>query len=198
MTEPHITLPQTHCMLDIETWDTSPHALIISIGAVKFDPNTAAPLDAFHVGIDLKSYSRCGTYFKINPETVLWWMAPERREALDQWLGLEKVGVTTALEGFCMWYGDKSLPTWSNGASFDNVILRHAYDTFGMQCPFAFYDERCFRTMKSGVPKAILAAAELELEADGIITTTHDALYDARLQALQLRAIRHWRGVDIL
>lgn len=195
MSERYVSAASTHVMVDLETWSTANNARIISIGAVKFDPNTHEPMDSFHVGVAPESYKGLRGQFHLDPMTVMWWMSPERRAALDQWQRLEKLDIATALEGFSMWYGDESLPTWGNGATFDNVILRNAYVSLGLTCPWSYRHDRCFRTFKAGVPESVLDAVEF---SEGLAGMRHDALYDARLQAEQMRAIADWRGADVL
>src|SRR5689334_2386965 len=107
-----------HCMIDLETLGTGPEALIVSIGAVKFDPaDDEAKWDCFHVAIEPSSAQRAG--LKIDASTVMWWLAEERASARSAMLDMRLVDVASALEGFAMWYGVDSLPTWGNGAAFD-------------------------------------------------------------------------------
>jgi hypothetical protein len=65
-------LPPCHVMLDLETWGTGNDAVVVSIGACKFDKNDI--LDAFHVGVDPKSCMELG--LKVDAGTILWWMDP--------------------------------------------------------------------------------------------------------------------------
>ena len=63
---------------------------------------------------------------------------------------------------------------WGNGATFDNVILRSSYKAIGQEAPWKFYDDRCYRTLKSlaNIPMVQIDEA-----------TPHFALDDARVQA---------------
>ena len=178
----------THVMIDLETWGTDLDAIVISIGAVKFDPEWSpledrpdpVVVDMFHVGVLPKSAQALG--FKADADTVMWWMDPKRDEARASWLALEKVDYGTALAGFLSWYGDTSLPTWSNAVSFDVAILKHQLTKLNLPCPWAFWNERCYRTLKnlSSVPYPS------EEETQGI---AHSALGDAYRQAIHTQAI---------
>jgi hypothetical protein len=97
--EPTVPLPPCHVMLDLETWGTGNKAVIVSIGACKFDRDNI--LDAFHVGVDPTSCQTLG--LEIDAGTVLWWMDPQQREALDAWLQLERIDLASALVGFDLW-----------------------------------------------------------------------------------------------
>ncbi len=170
-----------HVMVDIETFGTNNDALILSIGAVKFDPNTPAnenPIrDKFYVAIDPASAHKFGGV--MDPATVLWWMDAERNEARTSLLGSDRVDIVSALEGLAMWFGDKSLPLWGNGSTFDNVILRRAYERLGLETPWKFWHDRCYRTVKSLAPT-------LKLERSGVF---HNAVDDAITQALHLHKV---------
>src|SRR4051812_35955260 len=88
--------PPCHVMLDLETWGTGNDAVIVSVGACKFDREEI--LDRFHVGVDPTSCQALG--LKIDAGTVLWWMSADQRAALDAWLQLERVDLASALVGF--------------------------------------------------------------------------------------------------
>ena len=141
----------TNCMLDLETLGTGPNALILSIGAAKFSAGRAVLHvdDTFHQAIEPVTAFALGGV--IDPDTVLWWMQPEREASRKSWLSLKRVHITEALEGFAQWLGEDAL-VWGNGASFDNVILRRAYERAGMDCPWGAFSDRCYRTKKAEAP----------------------------------------------
>lgn len=173
-----------HIMLDLETFGNGNDAVIVSIGAVKF--NVDEILEEFHVGVDPASCVALG--LKMDVDTILWWMQPERAEARDALFALEKVDLMSALSGFTEWVGsDDGGSLWGNGSTFDNVILRSAYRVCGMEYPFYFWQDQCYRTMKYRVP-------EVSLVREG---THHDALDDARCQAKHLQQIVTHLGVPL-
>jgi hypothetical protein len=83
----------------------------------------------------------------VSKNTVTWWEAQgeEARVILET----GQVDILEALIKFGEWYGPKSLPTWGNGANFDNPIMENAFRVVGMKCPWDFWDSRCFRTIRS-------------------------------------------------
>lgn len=162
-------------MIDIETLGTSTDAVILSIGATKF--NADEIIDTFAVAIDPSSCQQYG--MKIDAGTVMWWMHPDRAAARQELLADEKVDIFSALDGFAQWFGDKSLPTWGNGASFDNVLVRAAFAKVNLPCPWAFWDDRCYRTMKNMYPESVMIR-------EG---THHAALDDAVYQTKHLQLI---------
>lgn len=157
-------------MLDLETMGTGPSSAIVAIGAVRFDPVAGKLGDEFYRVVDLQSAVDDGGV--IDPSTVLWWMKQSdeaRRE-------FERVGfpIRNALLDFAMFIqpDDK---VWGNGASFDNVILRSAYEHAGQPCPWKWYNDRCYRTVKS--------TSDLKIVNSGV---KHNALSDSIAQANHL------------
>lgn len=168
----------THVMIDLETLGTSSDAALISIGAVKFDPlDESQELDRFYVAIEPQS---CLTHgLKVSGATLMWWLDEKRASARADFLNSERTDLASALDGFAMWFGTESVPVWGNGASFDNVILRTAFDKLFMPCPWEFWHDRCYRTVKS-------IAGSPEIERSGVY---HNALDDAVSQARHLQKI---------
>jgi hypothetical protein len=160
-------------MVDLETLGTTPNSSIVSIGAVKF--SSAGVGDEFYQTINLQSCKDAG--LDIDPSTVAWWMGqsnearavfnskgkdlPDVLEAFTKFIGIENVG---------------NVKVWGNGANFDNVILVNAYRRTGIKAPWQFYNDRCYRTIKSMFKK-------IEMERTG---THHNALDDAKSQAEHL------------
>ena len=174
-----------HVMIDIETWAKSPNAQIISIGAVKFNPHDpGGPWDNFHVAIDPSAWMP-GEPFDTDPSTIMWWMGASNDEPRNHWLASKKLDMPTVLAGFVEWFGPESLPTWGNGATFDNVILLNALAKAGFDRPWSYSHDRCYRTLKNLYPHIRIEQSEADvvLGSDG---GAHTALYDARWQALHM------------
>lgn len=167
-------------MVDLETWSAQPDALVISIGAAKYDPNGTGVIDSFEVHIDPEDAQRYG--FHIDARTVMWWMSYDRNDARKIFMEAPKVDVGTALEGFWQWFkeGDDVEGVWGNGAPFDNVILRTMHEKAGVECPWPFWMDRCYRTVKSATSAPDMSTRH---------GTHHSALDDAISQALHHQEI---------
>ena len=178
-----------HVMLDIETLGQGNFSALLSIGACKFYPGTDGVVDRFQVFVDPESCQKIG--MRIDGPTVMWWLAPERAAAREKLMqsGIERLSIHDALSGFAQWYGPDSRPTWGNGAGFDNVIVGNAFKLAGLDCPWKFWDDRCFRTVKS-------LDARRELEPT-LIGDAHVAVDDAVHQARWLQAIVRARSLDL-
>ena len=161
-------------MIDLETMSTRSNAAIASIGAVKFDID-AGIIDTFYRTIDLRTCKAVGLHF--DAETIEWWkqQSPEAQKALQ----VDNISIMQALDDFATWYGNKSLPTWGNGAGFDNVIMENAYRAVNSKRPWLPWEDRCYRTMKNII----------QVPIDERQGTYHNALDDALHQTKHLLKI---------
>lgn len=164
-----------HIMVDLETLGTGPQSAVISIGAVRFDPWGDAATDCFAATISIESAMKFG---RIDASTIEWWLG-QSNEARGALVNGQRFELDEALVGFTTWMGDGRYKLWGNGATFDNVILKSAFATQGIDWPFGYSDDRCFRTLKSLAPS-------VKPEFAG---TAHNAVDDAVHQALWLQAI---------
>lgn len=177
-----------HIMLDLETLDTSPSAVVLSIGAVVFDPYTNVLGDHFYVEMteDIGSQQERGR--TISGDTVRWWMQQDmlakRVFAVPPPDGVERISTLEALTRFGAFVaanGGRDVELWGNGADFDNVILGSLYDAFGLRKPWSYSRNRCYRTMKN------LGIGPRKPQVR--VGVYHNALGDAVTQAAHLQEI---------
>ena len=156
-------------MLDLETMGNSANAAIVAIGAVRF--NDIEVTDEFYIVIDLVSSVASG--LEIEASTVMWWMkqSDDARKQFER----DGVALQKALMQFAEWIGEDA-ELWGNGAAFDNAILSNAYRKCGIEQPWKFWNDRCYRTVKN-------LYTDIELVRQGIY---HCAIDDARSQATHL------------
>ena len=161
-------------MLDLETMSVRSNAAIASIGAVKFEVGTGI-IDQFYRTVDLRTCKAVGLH--VDPETVEWWnqQNKEARQALLK----DNVSLSQALDDFSQWFGRSSLPTWGNGAGFDNVIMENAYRALDRKRPWLPWEDRCYRTMNNLV----------KIPIDKREGVYHNALDDALTQTKHLQKI---------
>jgi hypothetical protein len=172
----------SHIMMDFETLGVIADAVILSIGAVKFDLDTGQIEDGgFYASISVDSNLAVGR--RIQESTLVWWMGQDK--AAQGVFSEPKMPLSAALEEFHAWF-DPSMHSkynvWSNGASFDIPMICHAFETHSMERPWQFWNERCYREFKRQ-PAAALAE---KITNPG----KHNALIDAHTQALQAIAIQ--------
>lgn len=164
-----------HVMADLETLGTGSNAVIISIGAVEFDPETQTLGRTFYEVVDPQSCVDVG--MEMDCSTVMWWMkqSDEARKAFER----NGTTISSVLFNFGDWY-PKDACLWGNGATFDNVIVKNAYSACRLKSPVPYWADRCYRTMKN---------IYKDVAADSTTGTAHNALDDAVYQAIHLMKI---------
>ena len=165
-------------MVDTETLDRRPTAIILSIAAVCFRPGYQKDIGSeYYEKVYapeqelLHGRTRCA-------ETEKWW-ADQTDAAINEAFSGQIV-LKCALQNFVRFI-DKNVDTqyvriWAKSPQFDLVILKNALEHYGMPVPWDFRNERDVRTyiMTSMKAKIIEHA------------NPHHALHDAHHQIEQL------------
>ena len=162
-----------HIMIDMETLDTAPSTVILTIGAVRFDPRGVGVIEKLELRPTMDEqtdiYNR-----SISDDTLRWW-GEQSPEAIEEAMGdRDRISYKECMEKlykFC-WNADK---IWSNGSGFDVVIAEMAFRELDMKIPWPFWTVRDCRTIYD------LAGVSLK---DGGHVTTHKAVEDAERQAV--------------
>lgn len=174
-------------MLDIETLDTAQSAVVLSIGAVVFDPHSKELGEKFYVEFttDLDTQQRVGR--TVSAATVTWWMqqgaAAKQIFADPSPEGVRRVSTAQGLTEFASFVsrnGGKEAKLWGNGSDFDNVIVGSLFDSFGLAKPWSYSRNRCYRTMKR------MFGEDVKVSRHGV---HHNGLDDAITQAVHLQEI---------
>jgi hypothetical protein len=175
-------------MMDLETLGTEPGCIVLSIGAVMFDPDLGLGAD-FYAAIEKEDCERYG--LKFSPRTDQWW----ERQSSDAKKAAFTGGTTlrSALAAFDRFYIDNAgTHLWGHGASFDAPVLQAAYRALGWEEPWQYNATRCTRTLYE------LAG----VEPDRSKGTHHNALDDARNQAeaaiAAMRLLRQRLGTNLI
>lgn len=171
----------TDIMLDLETLSSQPAAAIISIGACTFRTDgraqTAGERRFISINVDMASTQRAGGH--IDAHTIKWWFQ-QSDAARAAAIGGQPADIDHALHEMRSWLlmlGD--VRVWGNGASFDNVVLRQAYERLHMDAPWEFRADRCYRTLKGLRPEILMTR----------MGTSHSAYDDALSQAIHAERI---------
>lgn len=165
-------------MVDTESLGTAADAVILSIGAVKFNLETGEIDDnGFYASVSIESNLDLGR--RIQEDTLLWWFKQEI--AAQSVFHEAKVDLGTALTELSDWISTDDYTLWSNGADFDLPMIAHAYTQLKIETPWKFWNSRCFRTFKN-----LPGAKAVKVPFTG---TKHNALADAYHQAQTACAI---------
>lgn len=165
-------------MVDLETLGTKPGSVIASIGACTFD--ASGVVDKFYCLVDIQDAQKQG--LRIDAATVQWWLQQDDRARLEIASAQnapvgDAYSLDAAVMSFENWLDDANGTTlWGNGASFDNALLREAFEVAGYEPPWKFWQDMCYRTVKNLRP-------DIKIKRSG---THHNALHDAVSQAEHL------------
>ncbi len=180
-----------HLMIDLETMGNKPNAPIVAIGAVFFDPQSGELGAEFYLAVDLTSAMSQGA--TPDGDTILWWLnqSAEARAAICTDDTKNIAEALSELSSFISLNSDspRYLKVWGNGASFDNVILRSAYEHAGHTCPWQFWNDSDVRTMVM-LGKQLGFDPKRDMPFDGV---AYNALADARHQVKYVSAI--WQQI---
>lgn len=179
-------------MIDLETLGTQPGSVILSIGAVLFDPSKPADECLGNELYSVVSRESCeAAKLEISQDTLAWWekQSAEARAVLTQALD----GATSTTIGEALTMLAKFIPegarVWSNGANFDQPLLDVAYNRCGINLPWKYWNSRCYRTVLALYPgeKAVRPATVL----------AHNALEDAKWQAKHMVNVARLAGLKL-
>lgn len=162
-------------MIDIESLDTSPNCVILTIGAVTFNPKGTGVVDRLElrptIDEQTEKFNR-----SISEGTLAWWSS-QSPEAIEEAMGDQNrqsfKECMELLYKFC-W---NRRAVWSNGAGFDIVVMESAWRNLDMQIPWPYYTVRDTRTLYD------IAGVSLR-DKKYNTKTTHKAIEDAEHQAL--------------
>lgn len=161
----------THISIDLETLGTSPGSVILSVGAVKFDPITGEIGDKFYANISPKTCTEVG--MTTDPSTVAWW-SEQSQQARDA-LKTNRRSIFEVLKEFSSFTKDAD-GVWGWGATFDVTLLEAAYRAVKLDIPWKFWNVKCGRTICSLVHVSPVRNTG----------THHTADVDAEMQAIAI------------
>ena len=169
-----------HLMVDFETLDTAPSAIVVSLGAAIFKRDGV--LGSFYRVLNIDEQIELGR--TMSADTLRWWFT-QSKEAQSPFHAPvnEKVSLLSCIKDlmlFCEkhlqednnnWAG---INIWGNGACFDPPILDSMFRDLGMEIPYKFWNIACYRTFEK------LTKCKALVERQG---THHNAEDDAIYQA---------------
>lgn len=159
-------------MVDLETLGTATGAIILSIGAVKFDLKRGIIDDeGFYASVSIDSNLELGRH--MSESTLQFWLKQDKEAQVV--FHEPKMHLQEALEQLVTWLGHTKRRPWGNGPTFDLAKLTHAYESLNWTPPWEYWNERCVRTYRA------LPGAEAIPKVKPAIA--HHALHDAHAQA---------------
>lgn len=136
----------TCVMLDLETLGTHPDCVILTLGAIKFDPHSdREPGPGIYLRLDIEEQLSLGR--STLDSTIEWW-ARQTEEVRSEALGDGGTRVTISemrreLNRFLVGVDH----IWAQGPAFDIVILEDLYRSQKWSIPWHFWQIRDSRTL---------------------------------------------------
>lgn len=162
-------------MIDIESLDTSPNCVILTIGAVRFDPRGSGVVEKLELRPTLEEQTEQFNRV-INDDTLRWW-GEQSADAIEEAMGdRDRMPFRDCMEALYKFCWNRRA-VWSNGAGFDIVAMESAWRNLDMRIPWPYYTVRDTRTLYE------IAGVSLKDKKYGS-KTTHKAVEDAEHQAI--------------
>ncbi len=164
-----------HIMIDLETLGTKPGCVVLSIGAVTFDPYTGKLGEEWYRKMNWQMQE-----LDIEPGTWAWWLeqsAEARIEAFSGTANLPLVGHDFR----AFWVDQNAEFLWCHGATFDAPVWEAAAGF----APWRYNQVRDTRTVYDMA----------QVFPDRTVGTHHNALDDARNQAVAVCAAYKKLGI---
>lgn len=159
-----------HMMVDLETMAVSPNAVVLTLGAVHFNPYGTGYSDKIYFRINIDDQDALNR--EVDPGTLDWWskQSPEIME--EAFSPDDRVPLVEAIDKFHKFaWGCSAF--WSHGSVFDIVILENIYRQLGKPVPWQYWQIRDTRTL-----------FDLGFDPDMPKESKHNALEDAIRQAV--------------
>jgi hypothetical protein len=171
-----------HAMIDLETLGVDPNSVILTLGALKFDPNSSEnPYQEMYFRVDVDSQTEMGR--KVDNNTLDWW-GKQPTEIFEEALGeKDRISVEDMLKRINKFAVGVDV-FWCQGPLFDYAILQDIYRQMGIPAPWQYWQIRDSRTLFSLVPR--------EKEDR---TGLHNALEDCRFQARKVQRVYRQLGI---
>jgi len=166
-------------MLDIESLDTSPNCVILTIGAVRFDPKGMGVVERLELRPTIEEQTEI--HNRIISDATLQWWSSQSPEAIEEAMGDRgRISFKECMEILYQFCWNRRA-VWSNGAGFDVVAcetaMRQTLSDRPNPIPWPFYTVRDTRTLYE------IAGVSLK-DAKYKTRTTHKAVEDAEHQAI--------------
>lgn len=167
-----------HLMIDNETIDITPSAVVTQIGIVAFNITSNDILATHKTFVDIDDQLINGR--TIAGDTFKWWLKQSEAARRVQWEADDSPSQDFAMGNIAITINEwikKFGPiegVWSNGATFDIPQIESMMNQSQVQIPWGFWQHRDIRTLDFLSPMSHRPTAEI----------AHDALSDAIAQTL--------------
>ena len=162
-------------MVDLETMAVTPRAVVLTLGAVHFNPYGNGYGDKLYLRFDLDDQDKLNR--EIDPNTLDWWAKQDPKVMEEAFSPDDRVPLKDAMDQFhkFAWGCDAF---WAHGSLFDIAILEDLYRQIEKPVPWQYWQIRDTRTI-----------FDLGWNPDMPQASKHDALQDAIRQSVGVQNI---------
>jgi hypothetical protein len=170
--------PPYDAMVDLETLDTKPTSVILSIGAVLFDARGGQPKRPYYRVLKLQSQLNRGR--TVSESTLLWWADQSEAARAEVFRGDGRSHPVEALQDLAA-YLKPARRVWAQGPDFGCVILTDMARQLGIKMPWAYNSVRDVRTIReeAGMPESWVPS---DSDFDCLTLTPHHPVSDCLWQ----------------
>ena len=173
-----------HAMIDLETLSTNPNAVVLTVGAVKFEPHTQMKLyDEMYFRVDVDSQTALGRH--VMQETLDWWGQQPNEVANEALSDSNRIQLQDVLKNINKFSVGVDV-FWCQGPLFDYAILQNLYTQMEQPVPWQYWQIRDSRTLFNLVPR----------ESEKRIGL-HNALEDCKFQARKVQKVYRQLGIKV-
>lgn len=162
-------------MVDMETMAVTPDAVILTLGAVHFNPYGNGIGEKLYFRINIDDQDVLGR--TVDPSTLAWWAKQDPAIMEEAFSENDRLPLTDAMDQFHKFAWGCS-HFWSHGATFDLVMLENLYRQLNKPLPWNYWQLRDTRTL-----------FDLGYDPDMPKGEKHNALQDAIRQAVGVQNI---------
>ena len=171
-------------MIDLETLSTNPNAVVLTVGAVKFDPHTQMKLyNEMYFRVDVDSQTALGRH--VMQETLDWWGQQPNEVANEALSDSNRIQLQDVLKNINKFSVGVDV-FWCQGPLFDYAILQNLYTQMEQPVPWQYWQIRDSRTLFNLVPR----------ESEKRIGL-HNALEDCKFQARKVQKVYRQLGIKV-
>jgi exodeoxyribonuclease VIII len=153
----------------------SPNAVVLSLGAVHFNPYGNGYGDKLYFRINIDDQDALGR--EVDPNTITWWSQQDPVVMEEAFSPDNRISLVDAIDQFhkFAWGCDAF---WAHGSIFDIVIIENIYKQLGKPVPWQYWQIRDTRTL-----------FDLGVDPDMPKGGKHDALQDAIRQSVGVQTV---------
>lgn len=128
----------------METMAVTPDAVVLTLGAVHFDPLTDGITDSIYFRLSIDDQEALGR--SIDPNTLEWWSRQDPVIMEEAFSSEDRIPLTEAMDRFhkFAWGCDRF---WSHGAKFDLVMIENILRQLDKPLPWNYWQLRDTRTL---------------------------------------------------